>query len=89
MLLVRAVKFVLFSLIMIGLVKLQTVPAYFLVIIGTCFLIYGLYGIVTRDYYRFPLYSAAALCVLIILVGYASVYILAAMLFALMLDVFV
>ena len=88
MFIIQAMKLVIFSVITIILAKTTNMPDSLLLLLAAGFFVYGLISIATKKYHRFPLYAATALCILIIFLGYNNNYVLALMLFSLMIDVF-
>ncbi|MBI4438683.1 hypothetical protein HY640_02000 [Candidatus Woesearchaeota archaeon] len=81
-------KLVIYFLIAIVLTVLEDVPPVILIILAAGFTVYGLWGLLSRNYYRLPLYLAAVGCLALMFLGYKNTFVVAAMLFVLMLDVF-
>ena len=82
----RTAKFVAYCLIAV-MMSQNYVSSTVAFAIAFAFIAYGVYGLVQKQFYKAPLYGAAALLI-ILSIGFASNLLFALLLFTLMIDVF-
>lgn len=84
----KIVKFAFYSLVAVLFVAVEQLPARFFIAAIAVIAVYSAFDIVAKNFLKIPIYTAAIIIILVMMLGLKSIYLVALMFFILMVDVF-
>lgn len=84
----KIVKFAFYSLVAVLFAAVEKLPARFFIAVIAVIAVYAALDIVAKNFLKIPIYAAAIIIILVMMLGLKSIYLVALMFFMMMVDVF-